>query len=160
MNASRTTAMKLPASLLLVTRLRPVRDTERLREIYQQHTVFAMPSFRETFGTVHLEALSQGLPIIHSRGQGVDGLFALETVSEGVDPHSDTSLADGIARLPGRRESIRKLCISEAQRLSRDAIDHMYTCLYGAVCASNVPEISRQSKRYSLERLALKAQLE
>jgi hypothetical protein len=73
------------------TRLQPVRDTGRLREIYQQHTVFAISSFRETFGIVQLEAMSYVLPIIHSRGKEVDGLLALGTVREGVDPHSDRS---------------------------------------------------------------------
>ena len=126
-----------------VTRLQPIRDSGRLREIYQQHTVFAMPSFRETFGIVYLEALSQGLPIIHSRGQGIDGLFAPNGVSEGVDPHSDTSLADAITRLAGRDPSIRKLCIAEANRFSWDSVAHMYARLYGSVCTGNTLEISR-----------------
>lgn len=126
-----------------VTRLQPVRDTGRLREIYQQHTVFAMPSFRETFGIVYLEALSQGLPIIHSRGQGIDGLFAPNSVSEGVDPHSDTSLADAITRLTGRDLSIRKMCIAEANRFSWDSVAHTYASLYDSVCTGNTLEISR-----------------
>ena len=107
------------------------------------HTVFAMPSFRETFGIVYLEALSQGLPIIHSRGQGIDGLFAPNGVSEGVDPHLDTSLADAITRLAGRDPSIRKLCIAEANRFSWDSVAHMYARLYGSVCTGNTLEISR-----------------
>jgi glycosyltransferase involved in cell wall biosynthesis len=125
-----------------VTRLQPVRDAGRLREIYQQHTVFAMPSFRETFGIVYLEALSQGLPIIHSRGQGIDGLFAPNSVSEGVDPHSDTSLADAITCLAGRDPSIRKLCVSEANRFSWDSVAHMYARLYGSVSTGNTLETS------------------
>lgn len=35
--------------------------------------VFAMPSKTETFGLVYVEALSQGLPVVYTRGQGFDG---------------------------------------------------------------------------------------
>ena len=34
-----------------------------------------MPSFPETFGLVYVEAMSQGLPIIYTKGQGIDGYF-------------------------------------------------------------------------------------
>jgi glycosyltransferase involved in cell wall biosynthesis len=120
-----------------VKRLQPIRDTEQLRAIYQSHTIFAMPSFTETFGIVYLEALSQGLPIIYSRGQGVDGYFAPETVSEGVDPNSVASLADAIVRLARRRGSIGPLCISEAHRFSWDSIGQRYARLYRSVCEGN-----------------------
>jgi len=123
-----------------VTRLQPIRDTEQLRKIYSQHTVFAMPSFTETFGLVYLEALSQGLPIIHSRGQGIDGYFAPETVSEGVDPHSDTSLSDAIVKLANRSRSIRKLCISEAHRFSWDSIGKTYANIYRSVREGKTPK--------------------
>ena len=35
----------------------PVADKSRLRELYCQCSVFAMPSYSETFGLVYLEAL-------------------------------------------------------------------------------------------------------
>ena len=35
--------------------------------------VFVMPSKTETFGLVYVEALSQGLPVIYTKGQGFDG---------------------------------------------------------------------------------------
>ena len=43
-----------------------------------------MPSRYETFGLVYGEAMSQGLPIIYSKGQGVDGYFKEGTVGYGV----------------------------------------------------------------------------
>ena len=50
-------------------------------------SVFAMPSIFETFGLVYLEALSQNLPVVYTKGQGIDGMFD-NTVGIGVDPLS------------------------------------------------------------------------
>lgn len=50
-------------------------------------SVFAMPSIYETFGLVYLEALSQNLPIIYTKEQGVDGMFD-DTIGIGVNPLS------------------------------------------------------------------------
>lgn len=44
-------------------------------EVYKDMHAFAMPSLYETFGLVYIEALLQGLPIIYTEGQGVDGYF-------------------------------------------------------------------------------------
>ncbi|RDC66032.1 glycosyltransferase [Adhaeribacter pallidiroseus] len=52
-----------------------VRDRNQLLDIYKNNDVFVLLSYRETFGVVYIEALSQGLPIIYTRGDGVDGYF-------------------------------------------------------------------------------------
>ena len=69
---------------------------EELLEAYRSHNVFAMPSFRETFGVVYIEAISQGLPVVHARGQGIDGLFPNGVASFAVDPADHKSIAKGI----------------------------------------------------------------
>lgn len=52
-----------------------IYDKSRLAEIMRHSAVFAMPSIYETFGLVYVEALSQNLPVIYTKGQGIDGLF-------------------------------------------------------------------------------------
>lgn len=52
-----------------------VQDKEKIRAIMQQCHIFTMPSLTETFGLVYVEALSQGLPILYTEGEGVDGFF-------------------------------------------------------------------------------------
>lgn len=46
-----------------------------LKETYRNSHIFAMPSKGETFGLVYLEALSQGLPVLYSPNDGIDGVF-------------------------------------------------------------------------------------
>lgn len=53
----------------------PIYDSEKLLEIFRNHKYFSMISHFETFGLVYLEALSQGLPVVYTKGQGIDGLF-------------------------------------------------------------------------------------
>jgi glycosyltransferase involved in cell wall biosynthesis len=50
-----------------------VLNESQLLELYRSNDIFIMPSKKETFGIVYLEAMSQGLPVIYSKGQGFDG---------------------------------------------------------------------------------------
>lgn len=73
----------------------PIFDKEKLCKVLNTHSIFAMPSIHETFGLVYLEALSQNLPIIFTKGQGVDGLFD-SSVGIGVNPLSVTEIKEAI----------------------------------------------------------------
>ncbi|WP_061039771.1 glycosyltransferase family 4 protein [Vibrio coralliirubri] len=50
-------------------------EKEDLKKIYDESSIFIMPSLRETFGLVYIEALSRGLPLVFTKGQGIDGYF-------------------------------------------------------------------------------------
>lgn len=109
-----------------VTYLGRIQDRNRLRSIYREHDIFVMPSFRETFGLTYLEALSQGLPIVHSIGQGVDGHFEPGTVAAAVDPDKPASIASGVLELVSRLPTIRRTCRREVARFSWDAVADAY----------------------------------
>lgn len=51
----------------------PYSPKEEIRKYFEESDIFIMPSKYETFGLVYAEALSQGLPVIYTRGQGFDG---------------------------------------------------------------------------------------
>ena len=75
--------------------LGPIYDKDKLCEVFRSNSVFVMPSFSETFGLVYLEALSQNLPVVYTKGQGIDGLFD-ETVGIGVNPASVDDIKNAI----------------------------------------------------------------
>ena len=56
---------------------------EELIEKYRESNIFVLLSKRETFGLVYAEAMSQGLPIIYTKGEGFDKQF-----SEGIVGYS------------------------------------------------------------------------
>lgn len=62
----------------------------------REFDAFVMPSFSETFGLAYAEALSQGLPLIYSEGQGFDGIFQNGVVGCSVVASSVDDIKTGI----------------------------------------------------------------
>ncbi len=54
-----------------------IKDKQKLALEYSTSHIFCMPSRNETFGLVYIEALSQGLPILYSKNDGIDGIFEI-----------------------------------------------------------------------------------
>ena len=75
-----------------------IYDKERLAGIMQQSALFVMPSIHETFGLVYIEALSQNLPVIYSKRQGIDGLFD-ESVGIRVNARSVDEIREAIRNI-------------------------------------------------------------
>jgi len=88
-----------------------VYDKAKLCELLGANRVFAMPSINETFGLVYLEALSQNLPVLYTKGQGIDGLFD-DTIGVGVDPLS----------IPEIKEALKGMLLN-IDRYSNNCID-------------------------------------
>ena len=77
----------------------PAQPKEALLGLYRKHNIFVMPSFTESFGLVYAEAMSQGLPVIYSAGQGFDNQFPEGTVGYRVSAYDAQSVADGIEKV-------------------------------------------------------------
>lgn len=68
-----------------------VEDLELLKALYRESDIFVMPSKAETFGLVYIEAISQNLPVLFSKGEGIDGLFP-PVIGESVDPNVENDI--------------------------------------------------------------------
>lgn len=77
-----------------------IYDKDKLAEVMHSCAMFAMPSIFETFGLVYLEALSQNLPVLFTKGQGIDGMFD-DTVGESVNPHSVDNIKNALKTILG-----------------------------------------------------------
>jgi len=105
-----------------------INNIEKLREVYNQHQIFALPSKVETFGLVYLEALSQGIPILYLKNQGVDGLFKFN-VGERCDDDKVSTIAKKLQYIMQNysQYQIEKLNFSE---FSWDTIALTYTKMF------------------------------
>ena len=64
-----------------------------------QYAAMLLPSKRETFGMVYIEALFAGIPILYSKNTGVDGYFDNKRVGIKVNPYSIKDIIKGIEKL-------------------------------------------------------------
>jgi glycosyltransferase involved in cell wall biosynthesis len=61
-------------------------SNDKLPKVFQNYSLFVMPSFPETLGRVYFEAMASGLPVIASTNTGVDGLVTEGKQGFFIDP--------------------------------------------------------------------------
>ncbi len=109
-----------------------ITDKDRLIKIYERCHIFAMPALRETFGLVYIEALSQGLPIIYCRGEGVDGFFKEGSIGYATSPNSVSEVVDGINKILKEYQALSRNAVYESNRFNWNDITNKYVEVYQA----------------------------
>lgn len=99
---------------------------EQLINKYRESDIFVMPSITETFGLVYVEAMSQGLPVIYSKGEGFDNQFPEGTVGYGVDKKSAEALAIAILNVFEEYERMTHNCIDLCNKFNWNSICDEY----------------------------------
>jgi len=107
-----------------------ITDYNKLLDIYSQSHIFVMPSVKETFGLVYIEALSQGLPIIYCKNEGVDGFFENGSVGYSVFPNSVTEVAESIISILKDYENISTNSKKLAKTFNWNEITKRYIDIY------------------------------
>lgn len=79
--------------------LGPIYNKQQLLEVVRRCDIFAMVSHSETFGLVYAECLTQGLPLLYTKGTGFDKIYVQGKVGYGVCSHSKTSIEKGLVYL-------------------------------------------------------------
>ena len=99
---------------------------ESIKAFYDQADIFVMLSHRETFGTVYIEALSQGLPVLYTKGQGIDGYFEEGSVGYGCDPVDVSDAVDKVIRIANSYTSMSKQCIMASRQFCWEIVANQY----------------------------------
>lgn len=108
----------------------PQQPKEKLLEYYRQNDLFVMPSHTETFGLVYAEALSQGLPVLYTRGQGFDGQFEEGKVGYAVDADDPAEIAEKIVAAAQRYRELTENCLQLANAFNWMDICGQYQDIY------------------------------
>lgn len=108
----------------------PRCEHEKLIKEYRKADIFVMPSFTETFGLVYAEAMSQGLPVIYTRGQGFDGQFEEGHIGFSVDPRKPRELAYRIKQIIDNYSAMSENCIKSCTRYSWKKVAEEYGGIY------------------------------
>lgn len=103
---------------------------DKLINIYEESDIFVLASIHETFGLVYPEAMTQGLPVIYSRGQGFDQQFQEGEVGRSVDSHKPEEIYEAIIKVLNDYEGISKRCIEASKIFDWKIISKKYYDIY------------------------------
>jgi len=115
----------------------PHTSKENLLDIYRENDIFVMPSVTETFGLVYAEAMSQGLPVIYTRGQGFDGQFEEGEVGYSVNSLDIDDIAKKVVSILNNFNEISKRCIRVVDRFNWNKIANDYSRVYKSILLSS-----------------------
>ena len=111
----------------------PRQPKDLLINIYRNNDIFIMPSITETFGLVYAEALSQGLPVVYSRGQGFDRQFEEGQVGYHVHATDSDDIAQKILAITKEYILISNRCIENSKVFEWGKITKKYNDIYNNV---------------------------
>lgn len=108
-----------------------INSKQELMDNYRKNSIFALPSISETFGLVYLEALSQNLPVIYTKGEGIDG-FLSDCNGVGISTPSVENIKNAIKKIFNNRRFYTNSDIDfEFFRWSKIASD--YVTIYNQI---------------------------
>lgn len=107
-----------------------IKDKNELLSIYRSNDIFIMPSFYESFGLVYAEAMSQGLPVIYTKGQGFDKQFSDGVVGYSVNPKNIEDIKEKIADIINNYETISNNCLNYVNKFFWENISSYYKNLF------------------------------
>ena len=104
-------------------------------DIMKDNDMFIMPSENETFGLVYIEAISQNLPIIFTKNEGIDDYFPENKYGEAVNAFEVNSIKNGILKIIKDYEKYQKNMISKnhLEDFKWEKIGFTYSLLYKGI---------------------------
>ncbi|KIO70370.1 glycosyltransferase family 4 protein [Caldibacillus thermoamylovorans] len=114
----------------------PFIQPKELLRVYRKNDIFIMPSIKESFGLVYAEAMSQGLPIIYTRGQGFDKHFTEGNVGHSVYPTNIAEIANRIISIRDNYELYSENCLKLVEKFKWTNITKNYEVLFEELSGS------------------------
>lgn len=108
-------------------------DEVGVKKELEQNDIFVMPSKRETFGLVYVEAMSQGLPVIYTKNQGFDGHFEEGEVGYHVNYNDVDEIAQRIKDILENYNEMSKNASKSSAKFNWHEISKKYIDIYNDV---------------------------
>lgn len=106
---------------------------EQLINVYRGNDIFVMPSYTETFGLAYAEAMSQGMPVIYTKGQGFDKQFEEGMVGYHVEADNVKMIVENIIKIIENYNYISEQCINKVKKFNWKDIASQYYDIYKRV---------------------------
>ena len=105
-------------------------NKEELIDLYRKADLFVLMSHQESFGLTYVEAMSQGLPVIYTKGQGFDGQYDEGEVGFSADDKDPKTVSEAIIHALNNYQAISKRCIQYSKNYSWESIAQQYGSVY------------------------------
>lgn len=128
------------------------RSPDELGAMMNGALALVMPSLRESFGLVFIEALFAGLPVIYPKGAAVDGYFHGLPFAIAVDARDSFAIAAALRRVIANEAAI-KAALADWQAggglapFTRNAIAATFEHGLRAALGESTPNAPRQGRR-------------
>lgn len=99
---------------------------DKIKSFYDNSDIFIMLSFRETFGTVYVEALTQGLPIIYTKDQGIDGYFENGKIGYACNPTDVEEVVQAVLNIVKDYDRISESCSEASKQFQWETVASQY----------------------------------
>lgn len=113
------------------------KSHKELIEEYRKADIFALLSKTESFGIVYAEAISQGLPILYTKGEGFDTQFDDGVVGHAVDLSKNGDFVQKLESILNDYEGFSKRALEGASKFDWKKIGRRYSELYAEVIQAN-----------------------
>ena len=113
-----------------------ITDLEEMKKLYRANNIFVMPSKSETFGLVYVEAMSQGLSVMWSSGEAIDGMFP-QHIGESVNPLNSSDMHEKLEKLLSQSDHYENLPASTFESFRWSSIAQKYISLYPNIQITN-----------------------
>lgn len=113
----------------------PYLTKEALIQYYRDADIFVMPSYQETFGRVYAEAMTQGVPVVYTRGQGFDGIFEEGFVGYSVKADDVEEIVASVKKILNQYQDISKHCVENCTIFNWEDIAKRLESLYSRAIA-------------------------
>lgn len=115
----------------------PQKEKEKLMDFYRNADIFIMPSHHESFGLVYAEAMSQGLPVVYTRGQGFDGQFEDGAVGFAVSDREYGECITALERIANDYSQKVRNCLESCGRFNWSSIANEYADIYDKIVSES-----------------------
>ena len=111
---------------------------DELRKVYNNNDSFILLSKTETFGLVYAEAISQGLPVIYTRGEGFDEQFPDGCIGYSVNLNNEEELLEKVNAIMENYSYLSENCGKAVARFEWETIAQVYNRIYLACKKRNL----------------------
>ena len=108
-----------------------ISDFSVLKSIFRDCHIFVMPSIKETFGLVYIEAMTQGLPIVYCKNEAVDGFFINKTVGVAIKPNDAEDTVRSIEYIMDNYHEMSQRALKESEAFTWNKISEKFSTIYG-----------------------------